>query len=248
MKMTSKRLRTSNPIVLKLARLSFVSCLTTALAVFLCAVPTRAQTKPIALAFESSEGLKPVNAKVEPVTYKGRKALRVTDVAPAGTSDDARFVVVMGSQFQDGLIEVDVAGDRIPSATEVARGFVGIAFRVAQAGPPFEAFYLRPYNGRSDDQLQRNHSAQYISSPEYPWNRLRQDFPGKYETYVDLVPGEWTNVKIEVKGDKARLYVNDAHEPTLIVKPLLHGDTQGAVALFVSVGSVAHFSNLRVSK
>jgi hypothetical protein len=248
MKMTSKRLRTSNPIVLKLARLSFVSCLITALAVFLCAVPTRAQTKPIALAFESAEGLKPVNAKVEPVTYKGRKALRVTDVAPAGTSDDARFVVVMGSQFQDGLIEVDVAGDRIPSATEVARGFVGIAFRVAQAGPPFEAFYLRPYNGRSDDQLQRNHSAQYISSPEYPWNRLRQDFPGKYETYVDLVPGEWTNVKIEVKGDKARLYVNDAREPTLIVKPLLHGNTQGAVALFVSVGSVAHFSNLRVSK
>jgi len=248
MKMTSKRLRTSNPIVLKLARLSFVSFLTAALAVFLCAILARAQTKPITLAFESSEGLKPVNAKVEPVTYKGRKALRVTDVAPAGTSDDARFVVVMGSQFQDGLIEVDVAGDRIPSATEVARGFVGIAFRVAQAGPPFEAFYLRPYNGRSDDQLQRNHSAQYISSPEYPWNRLRQDFPGKYETYVDLVPGEWTNVKIEVKGDKARLYVNDAREPTLIVKPLLHGNTQGAVALFVSVGSVAHFSNLRVSK
>jgi hypothetical protein len=248
MKMTSKRLRTSNPIVLKLARLAFVFCLTAALAVLPCAVPTRAQTRPITLAFESSEGLKPVNAKVEPVTYKGRKALRVTDVAPAGTSDDARFVVVMGSQFQDGLIEVDVAGDRIPGATEVARGFVGIAFRVAPDGPTFEAFYLRPYNGRSADQLQRNHSAQYISSPEYPWNRLRQDFPGKYETYVDLVPGDWTKVKIEVKGDKARLYVNDAREPTLIVNPLLHGNTQGAVALFVSVGSVAHFSNLQVSK
>jgi hypothetical protein len=88
-KMTFKRLPMSNPIVLKLAPLSFVSCLTAALAVLLCIVPTRAQTKPITLAFESSEGLKPVNAKVEPVTYKGRKALRVTDVAPAGTSDDA---------------------------------------------------------------------------------------------------------------------------------------------------------------
>jgi hypothetical protein len=192
--------------------------------------------------------LRPVNAKVEPVIYKGRKALRVTDVAPAGTSDDARFVVVTGSRFQDGQIEVDVAGDRIPGAPEVARGFVGIAFRVAQAGPPFEAFYLRPYNGRSDDQLQRNHSAQYISSPEYPWNRLRQEFPGKYETYVDLAPGEWTKMKIEVKGNKARLYVNDTPEPTLVVNSLLHGNTRGAVALFISVGSVAHFSNLRVSK
>ncbi len=196
---------------------------------------------------DSAEGLKPVNAKVEPVTYKGRKALRVTDIAPQGASDDARFVVITGSQFQDGLIQVDVAGDRIPGAAEAARGFVGIAFRVAQDGPPFEAFYLRPYNGRSGDQLQRNHSAQYISIPEHPWNQLRQESPGKYETYVDLVPGEWTKMKIEVQSDKARLYVNDAPEPTLVVNPLLHGNTKGAVALFISVGSVAHFSNLRVS-
>ncbi len=200
------------------------------------------------LPLDSTEGLKPINTKVEPITYKGRKALRVTDAAPEGTSDDGRLVLVTGSQFQDGLIEVEVAGDRLPGAAETARGFVGIAFRVAQDGPHFEAFYLRPYNGRSDDQLQRNHSAQYISSPEFPWNRLRQEFPGKYETYVDLVSGEWTKMKVEVRGDKARLYVNDAREPTLVVNHLLHGDTKGVIALFISVGSLAHFSNLRVSK
>ena len=200
------------------------------------------------LPLDSTEALKPVNAKVESVTYKGRKALRVTDAAPQGTSDDGRFVVVSGSHFEDGLIEVNVAGDRLPNATELARGFVGIAFRVTSDRPLFEAFYLRPYNGRSEDQLQRNHSAQYISSPEFPWNRLRQEFPGKYETYVDLVPGEWTKLKIEVRGDKARLYVNDSREPILIVNHLLRGETKGAIALFISVGSVAHFSNLRVSQ
>jgi hypothetical protein len=104
------------------------------------------------------------------------------------------------------------------------------------------------YNGRSDDQLQRNHSAQYISIPEFTWNRLRQEFPGKYETFVDLVPGEWTKVKIEVRGEKARLYVHGAQQPTLIVNHLLHGTTKGAIALFISVGSLAHFSNLRVSE
>jgi hypothetical protein len=222
--------------------------LAAALAVLFSVAPSRAQTRAITLPLDSTEGLKPINAKVESVTYKGRKALRVTDSAPEGTSDDGRFVVVTRSQFEDGLIEVDVAGDRIPGATEVARGFVGIAFRVAPDGLPFEAFYLRPYNGRSNDQLQRNHSAQYISSPEYSWNRLRQEFPGKYETYVDLVPGEWTKMKIEVNGDKARLYVNGAPEPTLIVNHLLHSFAKGAVALFISVESVAHFSNLRVSK
>jgi hypothetical protein len=222
--------------------------LTVALAVLFSVAPCRAQTTSMAFPLDSVKGLKPVNSKIESVTYKGRKAIRVTDTAPQSTSDDGRFVVVTGSHFEDGVIEVDVAGDRIAGATEVARGFVGIAFRVAQDGPPFEVFYLRPYNGRSDDQLQRNHSAQYISSPEYPWNRLRQEFPGKYETYVDLVPGEWTKMKIEVRGDRARLYVNDAREPILIVSHLLHGNTKGAVALFISAGSVAHFSNLRVSK
>ena len=220
--------------------------------------PGRGQTTALTLPLDSTDGLKPVNAKIEAVTYKGRKALRVTDAAPQGTSDDGRFVVITGSQFEDGLIEVDVVGDRVPGAGEAARGFVGMAFRITSAPSApsagandrsvFEAFYLRAYNGRSDDQLQRNHSAQYFSSPEYPWNRLRQEFPGNYETYVDLMPGEWTKMKIEVKGDQARLYVNGAPQPTLIVNRLLHGNTKGAVALFISVGSLAHFSNLRISK
>ena len=34
--------------------------------------------------------------------------------------------------------------------------------------------------------------------------------PGVYESYTDLVPGEWTHVKIVVDGTKARLYVNRA--------------------------------------
>ena len=243
-----RNLRKSSLVVSKLVPLFLVSFLAATFALLLSPAPSGAQTTAMTIPLDSTEGLRPVNAKVESVTYKGRKGIRVTDTAPQGTSDDARFVVVTGSQFQDGLIEVDVAGDRIPGATETARGFVGIAFRVVHDGPPFEAFYLRPFNGRSDDQLQRNHSAQYISSPEFPWNRLRQEFPGKYETYVDLVPGEWTKMKIEVKGNKAHLYVNDAPEPILIVNHLLHGDTKGAVALFISLGSVAHFSNLRISK
>ena len=235
-------------VISESARLSLVSCLTTVLALLLSAASGRTQTRAMSLPLDSTEGLKPINAKVEAVTYQGRKGLRVTDAAPEGTSDAGRLVIVTGSEFQDGLIEVDLAGDRVPGAAETARGFVGIAFRVAREGPPFEAFYLRPFNGRSEDQLQRNHSAQYISIPEFPWNRLRQEFPGKYETYVDLVPGEWTTVKIEVRGEKARLYVHDAPQPTLVVNNLLHGTTKGAVALFISIGSVAHFSNLRISK
>ena len=119
---------------------------------------------------------------------------------------------------------------------------------MAADGTRYECFYLRPKNGRSDDQLQRNHSAQYISAPEFLWQRLRSETPAKYETYVDLVPGEWTKMKIDVRGDKARLYVNGAEQPVLIVNDLKHGDSKGAIALWVGPGTVAHFANLRVTR
>jgi hypothetical protein len=104
-------------------------------------------------------------------------------------------------------------------------------------GSRYQSFYLRTKNGRSDDQLQRNHSAQYISVPEFPWQRLRQETPGKYETYVDLVPGEWTKVRIEVDGEKARLFVNGSEQPSLIVNDFKHGPSKGAVALWIGPGT-----------
>ncbi len=188
------------------------------------------------------------NVKAEAVVYKGRKAVRLTDAASPDAPDGVRWAIVPGTDFQDGVIEADLTGDTVPGADPGARGFTGIAFRAAADGSRYEAFYLRPKNGRAEDQLQRNHSAQYISEPEFPWERLRKETPGKYESYVDLVPGEWTKVKIEVHGTNARLYVNGAQQPALIVNDLKHGLSRGAVALWIGPGTVAHFANLRVTR
>src|SRR5262245_3438771 len=132
----------------------------------------QAQTIPLG----SMDQMKLVNVKAETITFKGRKALQVRDAAPAGTGDEGRFVILSKSDFQDGIIEVDLAGEPGPNAGEGARGFVGIAFRVAADASRFECFYLRPTNGRADDQLRRNHSAQYISYPGFPWHMLRKVF------------------------------------------------------------------------
>jgi hypothetical protein len=40
---------------------------------------------------------------------------------------------------------------------------------------------------------------------------------------VDLVPGEWTKIKIDVSGAKAQLYVNGALQPVLVVNDLKLG-------------------------
>jgi len=100
--------------------------------------------------------------------------------------------------------------------------------------------------GRADDQVRRNHSTQYISHPDFPlvFDCVRSS--GKYESYADVVPGEWTKLKIEVHGDKARLYVQGAPQPALVVNDLKQA--QGKIALWVGTETIAHFANLRVSQ
>ncbi|MBN9659519.1 MAG: hypothetical protein J0H49_15155 [Acidobacteria bacterium] len=183
--------------------------------------------------------------KTESVTYKGRKAVKVT--GEPGAKDAEMLAILKDQTFKDGVIEAWVSGEPGSGSGTGARGFVGIAFRTRPQAARYEAFYLRPTNGRADDQVRRNHSAQYISEPEHPWYQLRKDFPEKYESYVDLVPGEWTRVRIEVKGKQARLFVHDAQQPTLIVDGLFLGDESGGIALWVGPGTLAHFADLKIT-
>jgi len=211
-----------------------------------------AQAKSYAL--ETVNGLTLINAKAELVTHEGRKGLRVTlsDEAQRNMKPDSGEVnplaVIQDLEFSNGVIEAEISGAPAPGSGEGARGFVGIAFRMQKDHRTYDAFYLRPTNGRADDQVRRNHSAQYISNPAWPWPRLRKETPEKYEAYVDLVPGVWTKVKIEVRGEQARLYVHDQPQPTLIVSDVKTGAKgSGAIALWVGPGTVAHFRNVTVT-
>jgi hypothetical protein len=124
---------------------------------------------------------------------------------------------------------------------------VGLAFRLQKDMKTYDAFYLRPTNGRAEDQERRNHATQYIAHPEWPWFRLRKETPGRYESYVDLVPGVWTKIRIEVDGSKARLFVHGQEQATLIVDDVKSGaQGKGALALWIGPGTTAHFRNLRV--
>jgi len=210
-------------------------------------------------------GLRQHNVTVVPATLAGKQGVRMTmaeatqrriaamtpqerqQVMASGSTDE-QLAIVEGVQFGNGTIEAEVAGAPRVGASEGARGFVGIAFRVQSDLRTYDAFYLRPTNGRADDQVRRNHSAQYISHPDWPWFRLRKETPEKYEAYVDLVPATWTKMTIEVQGTQARLYVHDQPQPTLVVNDLKTGATAvGGVALWIDVGTEAHFRNLSVT-
>ena len=203
---------------------------------------------------ESSAGLNLINATAEPMTLEGKKGLRVVAAEEARTRLARRemvvnpLVVVDGLEFGDGTIEAEMAGELTPGAGEAQRGFVGIVFRLQKDLRTFDRFFLRPTNGRADDQVRRNHAVGYTSQPEWPFDRLRKETPSRYEAYVDLVPGVWTKVRVVVRGAQARLYVHDQEQPTLIVNDVKSGArATGGVAFGLSAETIAHFRNLRIT-
>lgn len=198
---------------------------------------------------DSLSGLEIINIKAGVTEYRGRRALRLVKRDDQGGQADPTkesLAILNGTDFKDGTIEVEVAGMPAVGAPPDARGFIGIAFRVAGHGEKFECFYLRPTNGRAEDQLRRNHSVQYVSFPDYSWKRLRTENPGVYESYADMAAGAWTKIRIVVTGTKAQLYVNNGAEPCLIVNDLKLGDSRGQIALWTSVETDGYFSNLTV--
>jgi hypothetical protein len=183
------------------------------------------------------------NVRISSVTYAGRQAVRI-DAHPDAASG-ASFAVLKGATLHDGTIDVYVAGKPAEGAGAGARGFIGVAFRLQ--GNRYEHIYLRPTNGRVDDQVRRNHATQYAAHPDYDFARLRKESPEKYESYVDLEPGVWTRMRVEVKGTTARLFVHGASQPCLVVNDLKLGDSTGGVALWVGPGTEGYFANLAIT-
>jgi hypothetical protein len=201
--------------------------------------PAHLQTFPL----RDAAGLTAPKVKTEAVTYLGRKCVRLT----VEGEDNAGLVLLPGTDFQDGVIEADIAlkittppGVRYP-------GFIGIAFRARADASHYELFYVRPGNSDSPDQAQRNHSAQYTSEPDFGWYRLRREWPSIYESHASLAFETWTKVRIEVAGRAAKLYLNGSPKPSLVIDGLKGENLHGAVGLWGYTNEEAHFSNVRIT-
>lgn len=192
--------------------------------------------------------LKPTLVNMSITNIDGKKAVRVIrDTATKG-ADLPTFVRLNNTDhFSNGTIEVMLLSRLVPGAEAYARGFIGISFRINKDNSRFECIYIRPTNGRADDQLRRNHSTQYFSYPDYKFDRLRKEAEGKYESYADMGLNEWIKMKIVVKNAQAKLFLNDNPQPVLIVNDLkLGADNSGAIGLFVDTGTDAFFRDIKV--
>jgi hypothetical protein len=193
--------------------------------------------------------LEAVNVSMSMEKLGDKEVVKVIMDTAVKKADQPTYAKLKGVEFQNGMIELKVLSRLIPNAGAFARGFIGVAFRINADNTKFECIYIRPTNGRADDQLRRNHATQYFSFPDYGFQRLRDEAPGQYESYADMGLNEWISLRIIVKGAQAKLFVGDNLQPVLIVNDLKMGaDSKGAVGFFVDNGTEGYFSDLKVLK
>jgi hypothetical protein len=178
-----------------------------------------------------------------------KKIVKVVKDSTQTGADLPTFVKIKTVDFKDGSIEVKVLSRLLKTAPASSRGFIGVAFHIDSVNSRFEGIYLRPTNGRAEDQLRRNHSIQYFSYPDYDFDRLRKEAAGVYESYADMGLNEWITMRIEVQGKQAKLFLNDNKQPSLIVNDLKLGDNvSGAIGLWVDIGTEGYFKDLKITK
>lgn len=151
------------------------------------------------------------------------------------------LAVIPGINFSTGVIEIDLKGQDV-----FQHSFIGVAFHLTDSNH-FDAIYFRPFQFFNNDPVMQARSVQYISLPEFPWRKLREDSPGKYENTIKPVPNpdDWFHATIIVKENEVQVFVN--HEPTAsLTVPILNKQKKGAIALYTADRSGGTFANLEV--
>lgn len=195
----------------------------------------------------SKENLEANQVYLSFVKMEGKDVVKVVADTTIKGTDEATIAKLKDYDFKNGTIEVKVLSKLMKNAPAFARGFIGLAFRIGDKNEKFESIYIRPTNGRADDQIRRNHSIQYFAFPDYRFDKLRKTDPEKYESYADMWLNEWITIRIEVEGTKAKLFLNNVKHPSLVVNDLkLGAQNHGAIALWVGNWTEGYFKDLRV--
>ncbi|MFB9842827.1 hypothetical protein [Mucilaginibacter ginsenosidivorans] len=152
-------------------------------------------------------------------------------------------VWLTGVDFSYGTIEVDIKG-----RNEFLHSFPGIAFHAADTSKNYDVVYFRPFNFQHADTARRKWSVQYVSLPYYPYDRLRKENTGQFESEIfpNPKPGGWLHARIVVSRDSIKVYVNGMNKPSLVTKNL-QMRPNGQVGLWADL-TTADFANLSINK
>ncbi|MBN8651873.1 MAG: hypothetical protein J0L67_10620 [Cytophagales bacterium] len=194
------------------------------------------------------------------IEFEGKKVLKIERDLKAlpfdvnnieKTVDEPHYARLVGLEdFENGTIEVKMYSQiQNPPPYPGVAGFIGVYFRIKEDDSAFESIYVRPKVGRVNNQLFRNHAVQYISYPHAKFDTLRKSYPpGSYEGSAPVALKEWIKMRIEVNGETAEMFINDMKYSSFIVDKMLGKNKIGGVGLYVDIGTIGYFKDLKVTK
>lgn len=191
-----------------------------------------------------------VNTEIKNINMDNNEVLRVIKANKIYEFDENTYARIKNLKLRNGTIEVDMMSRLLPDAPDFARGFIGIAFRINEDDSEFESFYIRPTNSTNDtdDPVRQAHGCQYFAYPKYTFAYFRENSITGYEAPIHNELNQWIHLKAVINNNCASFYLNNESDPTLIVKQLIHKDTDaGSIGFFVDIGTEAFFKNLKVN-
>lgn len=200
------------------------------------------------------------NVTGEVIKFQGKKVLKIERDLVAlpfdannleATVDEPHYARLLDlDDFENGTIEVKMYSQiQNPSPFPAAAGFIGLYFRIAKDDTAYESVYLRPKVGRINNQYARNHAVQYFSFPHHKFQTLRDKFPaGSYEGSAPVALNEWITMRLEINGDTAEMFINDLKYSSFIVDKMLGTNKKGSIGLYVDIGTIGYFRDLKVTK
>jgi hypothetical protein len=154
------------------------------------------------------------------LSYLGRPALYI----------NRGVALVRGVAMENGKLDLDMAASD-------STNFLGIAFRAASARFS-NVLFLRPGSSGTEEAVQYGPA---FNSVGVAW----QVYHGNGANAVAEVPrNRWMHVRIELDGPVARLYVDTATAPTLVVPRVVASGGAGLGVWAGAFGRGAYFSNI----
>lgn len=186
---------------------------------------------------EEQFGYEVFNRNLEKITEGVRNVIRFNEAQGNG------LAWIKDKTFSQGIIEFDAKG-----RDEFQRSFIGVAFH-GVANDTYEAIYFRPFNFQATDPVRKIHAVQYISEPKFGFQVLRDTRKDQFEAAIlptIIKATDWFHVKIEVKNDRVRVFVDNSDQPCLDVLTLNPKASGGRIGFWVGNNSNGDFANMKI--
>lgn len=182
-----------------------------------------------------SKSLQIINREVEAIDTVLNKYIKVSEKEKEG------IIWLPIKSFKNGTITIEMRGKNV-----VQRSFIGVAFH-GLSDSTYDAVYCRPFNFLATDSVRKIHAIQYISHPNFTWKKLREERNAVFEKEITNPPkpNNWFTMKLEVNNKVVKAYINQANNPSLVVKKL-NNRKNGKLGIFVGDNSGGDFKDLNI--